>query len=118
VDPILPDLLEHAILLCGCQDAFRFLGRILHGNFKGNSSGDSKKRLEDWRIKFTIKRCSIKMDDHCSVLRIETTINNPSEFIVCFHADNEKLRWKPMGKGVSKGVSLCSSRSTSQLSFY
>ena len=101
LETILPDLFEHVILRCACQDTFRFLGRKLHGNFKGNASVDSKKRPEGWRVKYIIKRNSIKMYDKYSVLRVETTINNPSEFKVCFQADDAKLRWKPMGKGVS-----------------
>ena len=98
---ILPDLFEHAILRCGCQDTFRFLGRKLHGNFKGNASVDIKKRPEGWRVKYSLKHNSIKMYDKYSVLRVETTINNPSEFKICQPAEDGKLRWKPMGKGVS-----------------
>jgi hypothetical protein len=98
---ILPDLFEHAILRSTCQDIFRFLGRKPHGNFKGNASIDSKKRPEGWRIKYTIKRNSIKIYDKDSVLRVETTINNPREFKICNQADDGKLRWKPMCKGVS-----------------
>ena len=101
LETILPDLFEHAILRCACQDTFRFLGRKLHGNFKGNASVDTKKRPEGWRVKYTIKRNSIKMYDKYSVLRVETTINNPSEFKIRHQTDDGKLRWKPMGKGVS-----------------
>ena len=101
LENILPDLFEHAILRCACQDTFRFLGRKLHGNFKGNASIDIKKRPEGWRVKYSLKHNSIKMYDKYSVLRVETTINNPSEFKICQPAEDGKLRWKPMGKGVS-----------------
>lgn len=98
---ILPDLFEQAILRSACQDTLRFLGRKLHGNFKGDATIDLKKRPEGWRVKFISKRNSIKMYDKLSVLRVETTINNPSEFKICQPADDGSLRWKPMGKGVS-----------------
>jgi hypothetical protein len=98
---ILPDLFEHAILRSTCQDTLRFLGRKLHGNFKGDTTIDLKKRPEGWRVKYFSKRNSIKMYDKLSVLRIETTINNPSEFKIYQKAKDGSLRWMPMGKGVS-----------------
>jgi len=101
LEAILPDLFEHAILRCACQDTLRFLGRKLHGNFKGEVSTSLKKRIEGWRVKHGMKRNSIKMYDKASVLRVETTINNPSEFKICQPTEDGKLRWKPMGKGVS-----------------
>lgn len=101
LEAILPDLFEHSILRCACTDIMRFLGRKLHGNFKGDVSSSLKRRPEGWRVKFSMKRNSLKMYDKGSVLRIETTINNPSEFRICQQTENGKLRWKPMGKGVS-----------------
>lgn len=101
LEAILPDLFEQAILRCTCQDTLRFLGRKLHGNFKGQVSISLKKHIEGWRVKHGMKRNSIKMSDKASVLRVETTINNPSEFKICQQTDDGKLRWKPMGKGVS-----------------
>jgi hypothetical protein len=98
---ILPDLFEHAILHSACQDTLRFLGRKLHGNFKGDATIDLKKRPEGWRVKFVSKRNSIKVYDKLSVLRVETTINNPSEFKICQQTEDGSLRWQPMGKGVS-----------------
>jgi hypothetical protein len=101
LEAILPDLFEHAIVKCACQDVLRFLGRKLHGNFKGQVTSSLKKRPEGWRAKHTMKRNSLKMYDKSSVLRIETTINNPSEFRICHQMDDGELRWKPMRKGVS-----------------
>jgi hypothetical protein len=101
LEAILPDLYEHAILRCACQDTLRFLGRKLHGNFKGQVSTSLKKRPEGWRVKHSMKRNSIKMYDKASVLRVEMTLNNPSEFKICQQTEDGKLRWMPMGKGVS-----------------
>jgi hypothetical protein len=101
LEAILPDLFEHAILKTACHDVLRFLGRKLHGNFKGEATTSLKKRPEGWRAKHSMKRNSIKLYDKHSVLRIETTINNPSEFKICHQTEDGKLRWKPMRKGVS-----------------
>jgi len=101
LETILPDLFEHAILKTACQDTLRFLGRKLHGNFKGEATTSLKKRPEGWRAKHTMKRNSLKLYDKGSVLRVETTINNPSEFKICHQTDVGLLRWAPMRKGVS-----------------
>ena len=101
LEAIVPDLFEHAILKTACQDVLRFLGRKLHGNFKGEVTTSLKKRPEGWRAKHTMKRNSLKMYDKSSVLRVETTINNPSEFKICHPTEDGKLRWRPMCKGVS-----------------
>ena len=101
LEAILPDLFEHAILKTACQDTLRFLGRKLHGNFKGEATTSLKKRPEGWRAKHTMKRNSLKLYDKASVLRVETTINNPSEFKICRQTDTGLQRWAPMRKGVS-----------------
>ncbi len=101
LDVLLPDLFEHAILQSACTDVWRFLGRKLHGNFRGEVTTSLKKRPEGWRAKHSMKRNSIKRYDKSSVLRVETTINNPSEFKICRKTEDGKLRWMPMGKGVS-----------------
>lgn len=101
---ILPDLNAYAILNFSADDVLRFLGRKLHPNFKGEVTSDIKKRLEGIRVKHRVKRNSIKMYDKASVLRIETTINNPREFKVlktCESEDSASRRWVPMGKGVA-----------------
>lgn len=63
LEAILPDLFEHAILKSACQDILRFLGRKLHGNFKGEITSSLKKRPEGWRARHTLKRNSLKLYD-------------------------------------------------------
>jgi hypothetical protein len=92
---ILPDLFEHALIKTACENVLCFLGRKLHGNFRGQVTTDLKKRPEGWRVKHTIKCNSLKMYDKNSVLRVETTINNPSEFKICQPTEDGKLRWVP-----------------------
>ena len=101
---LVPDLFEHATLNFSAEDVMRFLGRKLHGNFKGDVTTDLKKRPEGRRVKHRMKRNSIKMYDKLSVLRVETTINNPREFKVpkvTETPEGRKWRWKPMNKGVA-----------------
>jgi hypothetical protein len=95
LEVLLPDLFEHAILKSSCQDVLRFLGRKLHGNFQGEATTSLKKRSEGWRAKHTMKRNSLKLYDKGSILRVETTINNPSEFKICQQTDAGSLRWAP-----------------------
>jgi len=99
------DLMNAAIVGFGAEDVMRFLGRKPHGNFTGEVVIDSKKRPEGCRIKFRIRRNSIKIYDHLNVLRIETTLNNPAEFKILTSSENAEgktvCRWSPMRKGVS-----------------
>lgn len=99
------DLVTAAITGFGATDVMRFLGRKPHHAFTGEVIIDSKKRPEGCRIKFRMKRNSIKLYDHLNVLRIETTINNPAEFKILASSENAEgkvvCRWYPMRKGVS-----------------
>lgn len=100
---IYPDLVEHALLKFTAKDVMCFLGRKLTGNFAGEIITDTKDRPQGVRIKHCMKNNSIKMYDKWSVLRIETTINNPREFKIYREVERNKkkeMRWIPMGKSV------------------
>jgi len=99
-----PDLMAHATRAFSAEDVMRFLGRKLSPNFQGEVVSKTQRRPEGWRVKHRMKRNWIKMYDKWSVLRVETTINNPSEFKVLRVVDTPEGRtrkWKPMGKGVA-----------------
>lgn len=101
LDALLPDLRQHSLLALRAEDALRFLGRKPTGRFLGEATADLKRRPEGFRVKFRMKRNTIKMYDKMSVLRIETTINNPREFkILRRPVGRRSSRWCPMGKGV------------------
>jgi len=104
LEAVLPDLFEHAVLHFSAEDVLQFLGRKLHGNFKGKVETSLKKRPAGYRVKHWMKRNNIKVYDKWSVLRIETTINNPREFKVLKVVETSEgntRRWMPMGKGVA-----------------
>ena len=99
------DLVTAAMTGFGATDVMRFLGRKPHHAFTGEVVIDHKKRPEGCRIKFRMKRNTIKLYDHLNVLRIETTINNPAEFKILTSSESAEgktiCRWCPMRKGVS-----------------
>jgi hypothetical protein len=100
----LPALYELTLTAFSAEDVMRFLGRKLHGNFQGEVRTDLKRRREGRRAKHWVKRNSIKMYDKASVLRIETTLNNPREFKVLRVIETPRGRqrqWRPMNKGVA-----------------
>jgi hypothetical protein len=101
---VYPDIRRMAVTAFGAADILRFLGRKLHGNFRGAVDIDGRHRPEGWRVKYRMKRNSLKIYDKASVLRIETTINNPREFRVLREVRTGRrrsLRWMPLGKGVA-----------------
>ncbi len=101
LEQILPDLYEQALLQGSPDDVMRFLGRKPHGRFADEVISELKKCPQGWRIKYRIKRNTLKLYDKASVLRTETTINNPRDFKVGEETPDQKRRWKTMGKGVS-----------------
>lgn len=105
LEDIYPSLVGHAFYDFTCTDVFTFMGRKPDPRFQGEAVSDYKDRPVGCRVKFKLKSNSIKMYDKCSVLRIETTINDPREFKVfgtVHHNDGtESKKWKPMGKSIS-----------------
>jgi hypothetical protein len=97
---IYADLVQGAMIAFSAEDVMRFLGRKLYGCFQGEVYSSLKKRPEGWRIKHYLAGNWIKMYDKFSVLRIETTINNSSEFKI-LKVTEDKRRWVVMGKGVA-----------------
>jgi len=105
LEDIYPSLVGHAFYDFSCTDVFTFMGRKPDPRFQGEAVSDYKKRPIGCRVKFKLKSNSVKMYDKCSVLRIETTINDPHEFkvfgTVRHHDGTESSQWKPMGKSIS-----------------
>lgn len=97
-----PRMVEHARVCFTAADVLRFLGRKLTGHFQGEVQTHVQRRVEGVRIKHQMKSNKLKMYDKAgSVLRIETTINDPSEFRVWRKIGKGKPAWHPVPKGVS-----------------
>jgi hypothetical protein len=102
---VYPGLVRHAMHHFNSLDVLRFLGRKAHGNFTGELTTSFKNRPEGVRVKHWAHGNSLKMYDKAgSVLRVETTIAQTSDFKVLRppHDDPQgKLQWRPLRKGVA-----------------
>jgi len=111
LDALFPSLVYHGMNTVHSPDVMRFLGHRLtasgniHGRFEGEVVSDFKDRFEGVRIKHRIGGNSIKAyNKQGSVLRVETTINNPNQFKVYRTREgkeNDQLNWLPMRKGIA-----------------
>jgi hypothetical protein len=101
---VYPALVAHAISQFSCRDVLRFLGRRTNTRFGGEVTTDIKYRPEGVRIKHRVEENTLKMyDKQGSVLRIETTINDPRRFRVrrvVTRNGRRVRRWVPLRKGV------------------
>jgi hypothetical protein len=98
-------LLKHATTCFSAEDVMTFLGRKLNENFAGDVGNDCRRRWPGARVRHRMKENGMKMyDKHGRVLRVETTINRPSEFKVRRRGMRQGKRimgWFPMAKGVA-----------------
>jgi hypothetical protein len=100
LEAVLPGLMAHAATAFSAEDVLRFLGRKLAPNLTAEVTTDARRRPEGWRIKHRMGRNSIKVYDKGLVLRVETTINDPTQFRVLRVRDGRRV-WCPMRKGVA-----------------
>ncbi len=102
---IYPTLVRYALEHFKSPDVMRFLCRKAPGNFTGEIVTSFKDRAEGVRVKHWVRGNSLKMyDKAASVLRIETTIAQTTDFKVLRPPHNEpegKLAWRPLRKGVA-----------------
>lgn len=110
VERLFPQWLRQAITSYTSSDVFRFLGRKLAPDgkvwprFQGEVMSSLARRVEGVRIKHWLGHNSIKMYDCDRVLRIETTINDPTDFRVFRPKQDgpeENKEWRPLRKGVA-----------------
>lgn len=102
---IYPALVQQGITAFSSADVLRFLAKRPAGNFRAEVTGSYRKRHEGLRIKHVVRGNSLKMyDKQGSVLRTETTINNPHTYKVCRPPEgdpNGKLIPRRLRKGVA-----------------
>lgn len=117
---VYPRLLLHGITSFSSADVMRFLGKKLDPRFQGEIVGDLRERPEGVRIKHKVGPNSVKLyDKQGSVLRTETTINEPKGFRVYRAAEGDaqgKKSWRPMRRGLAdqharaKAAQACNER--------
>jgi hypothetical protein len=100
LEQLLPSLVAHAASAFSAEDILRFLGRKLHPALAAEVTSDARRRPEGWRVKHRMAANTIKLYDKANVLRVETTINDPTQFRV-LRRKNGRLAWCPMRKGVA-----------------
>jgi hypothetical protein len=107
---VMPDLFDHAIRAFSAKDVLRFLGRkcVVAAEVVSDDKRvptTSRGRPEGRRVKHRVAKNWIKFYDKWSVLRVETVINNPSDFrilkVVKTPRGRKTRRWMPMRKGVA-----------------
>jgi hypothetical protein len=102
---VFPPLVRYAMDTLKSPDVMRFLAQKAPGNFTGEIVTSFKDRAEGVRVKHWLRGNSIKMYDKAgSVLRVETTIGDPTDFKVFRPLQNHpkgKLQWLPLRKGVA-----------------
>jgi hypothetical protein len=105
-----PQWLRHAMTHFSSTDGYRFLGRKLTPDgkigtrFEGEIKSRMTRRHEGVRIKHGVDLNSVKADDDDGLLRIETTIHDPSDFQVYRPKQggpDEDKDWRPMRKGIA-----------------
>lgn len=100
---IYPQLTRHAITQFSSPEVLRFLGRKQPGLSEVTS--DYRRRFEGVRVKHRINKNSVKIyDKQGSVLRVETTINDPRDFQVYRSKEgdpNGPRVWRKLRKGIS-----------------
>jgi len=103
--PLYDKCLQHATLCWGAEDVMTFLGRKLTGHFLGDVGHNYRRRPPGARVRHRLKGNVMKMyNKHGCVLRVETVINDPTEFKVRRRGTRRGRRitdWFPMRKGVA-----------------
>ena len=96
-------LVRHAMTQFSSADVMRFLGRKATHAFLGEVTTDFKDRVEGVRVMHRVDRNSVKVyDKNGSILRVETTINAPTELRAPRpKADTGKLVVQPVRKTVA-----------------
>jgi hypothetical protein len=101
-----PALYERAALCFGAEQVMMFLGRKYRETFRGEVTKRWHRREPGGAVKHWVKRNALKMYDKAGVVsRVETVINDPTEFFV--HRPRLKndgaseLGWFPMSRGVA-----------------
>lgn len=105
LDAIYPMLTRGAITAFCSADVLRFLGQRVRTGFSGEVCSSYLQRPEGVRIKHAVQDNSVKCyNKQGSVLRVETTINNPRQYKVYRPKENSATgarAWYPMRKGIA-----------------
>lgn len=100
----------YPLLTRGVMEAFssdmvmRFLGKKPSPNYLGEVYTDHRRRQEGVRVKHQMRHNAIKAYDKGSVFRVETTINDPTDFKSYRTSErdpNGEKKWHDMRRGIA-----------------
>jgi hypothetical protein len=98
-----PSLVQHGIMSFGAEQVLRFLGRRTPAADEEIKSS-RRRRVEGLCLKHRAGANSIKMYDKGSVLRVETTINQPKAFRVLrspARQPDAPKKWRPLRRSTA-----------------
>lgn len=104
LERIYPGLVRFGMQGLHCDQVLRYLGCRRPEIFAGEVHSDSRRRQEGVRLKHWVNRNSLKMYDKGSILRVEATINDPSEFKVYRGPENDQnapKRWRVLRRSTA-----------------
>jgi len=110
IEPIWQAMLQHAFMTGTSTHILRYLDRPITAEGKpyANMNNDVLSRVLDFqdglRVRHWVDNNSVKVYTQQNVLRIETTVNDPSMFKVYRHAQGESKRKPKRRLGLRKGV--------------
>jgi hypothetical protein len=102
---VYPQFLHHGISSFASPDVLRFLGQRRPTRSESQVTSTLKQRPEGVRLRHSVNANSIKLYDKQNlILRVETTINDPSQFKVYRASEKDPqqvLKWLPLRLGVA-----------------
>lgn len=109
LDLLFPHLLLHGMRVSDCHNVLRYFGMRSEtrsaGRIPHQIHSSTRRRQEGLRIKHFVNGNSVKMYNKSgTVLRVETTINNPREFKAFRSPNDDETKppsWQKMRKGVN-----------------
>jgi len=104
IEAMYPLLTRGTMEAFNAEQVMRFLGHKPSANFLGEAYTDHRRRKEGVRVKHQMKANSVKVYDKGSILRVETTINDPTEFTSDHVSERDPsggMKWLPMRKGIA-----------------
>lgn len=104
LERIYPTLVHHAVMHMGAEQVMRYMGRAGRVGINDEVVTDRRRRSEGVRVKHWLNNNSLKFYDKGSVLRDETTINEPKDFRVWRGAENKpesKKQWRVLRRSVA-----------------
>ncbi|MDP2605246.1 MAG: hypothetical protein Q8S00_22110 [Deltaproteobacteria bacterium] len=104
LERIYSPLVHHAVMHMGAEQVMRYMGRSGRVGINDAVVTDRRRRSEGVRVKHWLNKNSLKFYDKGSVLRDETTINEPKDFRVWRRAENKpqsKPQWRVLRRSVA-----------------